>query len=338
MPVVEDFVPIIQKALNARNVFMDKEHVVALRLLNGFVEGIPNLVVDLYGKTVVIFDHASDTRISADLLLEIVRFYTRQLPWIQAFVVKRRNDPIVHNRNGVIIQGTSLDSKILENGIWYALDLLLNQDASFYLDTKNLRSWAVKNLDGKKILNTFAYTGSFGVAAKMGGAREVIQSDRNKRFLSLAKRSYQLNNLTGAQNEFVIRDFFPFVRQLKRESKLFDCVILDPPFFSATNLGRIDLVADHKKLINKVRPLVGHQGWLVCVNNALFISGNDYIDTLEELCRDGFLEIEELIEVPEDVIGFADIKWRHLPVDPAPFNYATKIAVLRVFRKDLRSA
>ena len=86
-------------------------------------------------------------------------------------------------------------------------------------------------------------------------------------------------------------------------------------------------------LINKVRPLINDGGYLVAVNNALFLSGNDYIEALESLCADGYLQIEELIPVPEDFTGYAQTRLRSLPVDPAPFNHATKIAVLKVRRK-----
>ena len=82
-----------------------------------------------------------------------------------------------------------------------------------------------------------------------------------------------------------------------------------------------------------VRPLINDGGYLVAVNNALFLSGNDYIEALESLCADGYLQIEELIPVPEDFTGYAQTRLRCLPVDPAPFNHATKNAVLKVRRK-----
>ncbi len=72
---------------------------------------------------------------------------------------------------------------------------------------------------------------------------------------------------------------------------------------------------------------------LVAVNSALFLSGNDYIEAPESLCADEYLQIEELIPVPEDFTGYAQTRLRSLSVDPAPFNHTTKIAVLKVRRK-----
>jgi 23S rRNA (cytosine1962-C5)-methyltransferase len=58
----------------------------------------------------------------------------------------------------------------------------MHGDASFYLDTRNLRGWALEHLAGKSVLNTFAYTGSLGVAAKAAGASRVVHLDLNKTF------------------------------------------------------------------------------------------------------------------------------------------------------------
>jgi 23S rRNA (cytosine1962-C5)-methyltransferase len=69
-------------------------------------------------------------------------------------------------RHGVVVYGEKPDERIRvrirEHGVWYAVDLLLSQDAGLYLDTRGLRLWAMQNLAGKTVLNTFAYTGSLG--------------------------------------------------------------------------------------------------------------------------------------------------------------------------------
>ena len=90
----------------------------------------------------------------------------------------------------------------------YAIDLQLNQDASFYLDTRELRLWAQKNLANKTVLNLFAYTGSLGVAAMAGGAKRVIQHDQQRRYLNIAKTSYTLNGFPINKEDFIVSDFW----------------------------------------------------------------------------------------------------------------------------------
>jgi 23S rRNA (cytosine1962-C5)-methyltransferase len=226
-----------------------------------------------------------------------------------------------------------LDSKIKEFNTWYALDLMLNQDASFYLDTRNLRKWVSENVRGKTILNTFAYTGSLGVAALAGGASRVIQLDRNHGFLNLAKTSYSLNGFPIGKQDFITSDFFAQVVKFKRSGERFDCVFIDPPFFSTSPRGTVDQNKESARLINKVRPLINDGGVLVAINNALYVSGEEYMRTLESLCEDGYLKIKEFISVPNDCTGTPETRVGQPITDPTPFNHSTKIAVMEVKRK-----
>ena len=207
----------------------------------------------------------------------------------------------------------------------------MNRDASFYLDTRNLRKWLIEHMREQTVLNTFAYTGSLGVAALAGGATRVVQHDLNRQFLNVAKTSYTLNGFPIHKADFIAADFFTLAAKLKRTNETFDCVIIDPPFFSTTAKGKVDQVREGARLINKVRPLVRDGGTLVAINNALYVSGNEYMHILEELFEDGYLSIRELIPVPQDFIGYTKIGG---PItDPAPFNHSTKIAILDVRRK-----
>jgi 23S rRNA (cytosine1962-C5)-methyltransferase len=321
---------LLSKALAARRAWLDEKHQAALRLFNGFYEGAPNLVVDLYARTLVIHNYAEIPFDGVGHVRAAGEFFRAQLPWVQAILVKTRNGVNATEKNGQIIFGDKLDTRVREHNIWYALDLTLNRDASLYLDTRNLRQWAIENLKDKSVLNTFAYTGSLGVAALAGGARRVVQLDLNKIFLNVAKTSYTLNGFPINKADFIASDFFPGLSRLKSAGQTFDCVFLDPPFFSTTAKGKVDLLNDTTRLINKVRPLINDGGWLVSINNALFLSGADYLQDLEALCADGYLQIEKFISVPEDFTGFPNTRVRNEPVDPQPFNHATKIAVLKV--------
>lgn len=319
--------------MDARRAWIDSDHRGAFRLFNGFHEGEPALVIDIYGRTVVIHDYADRPEAGATLTHDALELVRVELPWIQCALVKRRSGGTPQARRGEVVFGTP-DAEVVEHGVRYAVQLAMNRDASLYLDTRELRRWAMTHLAGKAVLNTFAYTGSLGVAALAGGAEHVVQLDLNRRFLELARQSCALNGFEPRRHELLTGDFFPRVSQLKRSGRTFDCVFLDPPFFATSARGTVDLESDVARLINKVRPLVRHDGWLVVVNNAVFASGRQFLDTLEALCLDGYLAVETLVPVPEDFTGFAGTRTGTAISDPAPFNHSTKIAVLRVRRKD----
>jgi 23S rRNA (cytosine1962-C5)-methyltransferase len=325
--------PLLEGALAARAAMLDARHQAAVRLFSGFFEGAPELVVDCYGRTLVLHNYADPPEAGEAAIVAAMHFFTERLPWVQTVIVKTRNAPTLPERRGVVRFGTTPDTRVREHDVWYAIDLLMHRDASLYLDTRTLRAWAIQHLAGKSVLNTFAYTGSLGVAAMAGGARRVVQLDLKREYLNLAKTSYTLNGFPIVKTDFRAGDFWPQISGMKRVGERFDCVFVDPPFFAATGKGTVDLVAQSHRVINKVRPLINDGGYLVTINNAVFVSGAEYLRTLETLCADGYLAIEALIPVPPDCTGYPETRVRPPIADPAPFNHSTKIAVLRVRRK-----
>ena len=326
-------IPLLEKALSSRLNLFDPGHESAFRLFNGFTEGYPDLVLDVYGRTLVIHNYADDPAKNEEFIKEVTAYLQITLTWLHTGILKTRNASTHEEKRGILLFGTEMDRKIKECGTWYAIDLTINRDTSLYLDTRNLRKWLIENLKDKSVLNTFAYTGSFGVAALKGGASHVVQIDLNREFLNIAKTSYTLNGFAIQKGDFISRDFFEQVGNMKRENKFFDCVIIDPPFFSTTSKGKVDQEKESARLINKVRPLINDGGYLIAINNALFVSGAEYMQTLESLCRDGYLKIKELIPVPEDFTGYPGTRMGNPITDPNPFNHSTKIAVLEVKRK-----
>ena len=331
--MTESLFSLLENASLRRESLFDPEHWSAMRLFNGFSEGFSDLAVDLYARTAVLHNYAEDPEEAQEAVTTAQAFLQERHPWLKTGIVKTRNSPSAEERRGKILFGGEPDRKIREQGVWYALDLCMNQDASLYLDTRNLRQWALKHLSGMSVLNTFAYTGSLGVAACAGGASRVVQTDLNRSFLNIAKSSYLLDGFPIDKADFMVGDFWQLVSRLKRAGETFDCVFVDPPFFSSTQRGTLDLNTDSARLINKVRPLINDGGWLVSINNALYVSGKEYMRTLETLCEDGYLKIAELIPVPDDFTGFAETRTTASITDPSPFNHSTKIAVLEVKRK-----
>lgn len=323
----------IARALDFRQPLLDETHTSALRLFNGFTEGLPGLVADVYASALVLHNHANYPNSLDSLLPQVLAFYRQRLPWLTVGLLKTRRSPDMEKRKGEILFGEQLPGRVSENGVWYSVDLRLNQDAGFYLDTRLLRAWLKQNSAGLRVLNTFAYTGSLGAACLAGGASQVLQLDLNRQFLNIAKDTCSLNGFPIRKADYISANFFVRAAQMRRAGELFDLALLDPPLFSATNAGRVDLLGESERLINKLRPLVNDGGRLVAVNNALYLSGRDYLDGLGRLCASGFLAIEELISIPEDISGYAETRAGLPPADPAPFNHSTKIAILGVKRK-----
>lgn len=319
----------IELAIKKRTSFIKGPHHHAFRLMNGFIEGLPQVVVEVYGRTLVFHDYSMDSTLTMSLL----PFFKEALPWITSAILKKRRHKNPREQAGSLIFGKKPNTQIVENDISYAIDLLMNQDASFYLDTRELRGWLSKHMKDKEVLNTFAYTGSLGIAALVGGASEVIQLDLNRRFLSLALRSASLNKLNDDNQMLHCADFWSRIKHFNRQGRLFDCIILDPPVYSKTSKGNVDITKNFDKLINKVRPLIRDGGKLITINNALFQSGKDHYQVLQNLCKNDYLSISKILPVPTDCIGHSTTPLNKLPSDPSPYNHATKITILNVKKK-----
>jgi 23S rRNA (cytosine1962-C5)-methyltransferase len=333
LKMTELITSLLEKACAVREHLFEARHKTAFRLFNGFLEGCPDLVVDVFATTAILHNYAGVPQEGLERVQAAGVFLQDHLAWLQTGIVKSRKSPTAEEKRGILLFGNTPSDKVQEHGVWYSLDLCMNQDTSFYLDTRLLRQWAFRNLCGKTVLNTFAYTGSLGVAAFAGGAARVVQLDLNRQYLNIAKRSCTLNGLPVQKADFIVGDFWAQINRFKRAGEYFDCVLVDPPFFSSTSKGVLDLNTDSARLINKVRPLINDGGWLVSINNALYVSGREYLESLEALCADGYLKIAELVPVSEDLLGYPETRSGEPITDPAPFNHSTKIAVLEVSRK-----
>jgi 23S rRNA (cytosine1962-C5)-methyltransferase len=310
----------------------------AYRLFNGFYESSVDLVIDRYASTLVFFNHTDPPEALAAFLPEIQEALLKRLPGVDCVLVKIRRSADPSFRRGKITYGSAPAGAILENHVRYALNLQLNQDASFYLDTRELRSWLKTHSQDWRVLNCFAYTGSLGAAALAGSAARVVQLDLSRKFLSLARQTYALNGFTVRDADFLIGDFFNIAGSLRKESVQYDCVILDAPFFSSSSGSSLNIQKDAVRLLNKVRPLVKDGGYLISINNSLYLSGEEYMQTLEKMGEDGCLELTQILPIPEDVAGYPQTIIRRPPLDPAPFNHPTKIAVLKIKNKKNRDA
>ncbi len=308
----------------------------AIRLFNGFTEGCPDLALDQYGSTLV-YHHflrrAPADHEQAQALFEDLR---QVFPFIKTCLVKDRFSANMEKRRGIIIEGAAPDTEIVEWGIPYSIHLKTHQDCTFYLDGALLRKWLIENAAGMSVLNTFAYTGSLGMAALAGGARHVVQTDLKVAWLNIFRETAALNQVQSERYEILPGDFFRVSSQLRHRGQLFDLVILDPPFFAKTDRGMIDHERNWVSLVNKIRPLVAHGGKIILVNNALYLSGEEMMQHLTEKLKNKYLSLGEIIPVPESFFG-GSLNKSALPADPAPFNHSTKIITLLVQRKDGRT-
>lgn len=142
--------------------------------------------------------------------------------------------------------------EVTENRLKFIVNLSNYLDTGLFLDHRITRQMVKEQSSGKKVLNLFAYTGSFSVYAAAGGAEEVITADLSKTYLNWAERNLQLNGFTdAAKYKFVHADVKQYLKTIPPD--YFDMIIMDPPTFSNSKRMEdiLDIQRDHVTLINQ---------------------------------------------------------------------------------------
>jgi 23S rRNA (cytosine1962-C5)-methyltransferase len=117
--------------------------------------------------------------------------------------------------------------KIVENGITYEVDFAQGHKTGFFCDQRDNRLKFSTLVKGAKVLDLCCYSGGFSISAKMlGNASEVTGVDLDEKAIAMAKRNANINQ---QRIDFVHADAFVYARQMVRNGKLFDVVLLDPP-------------------------------------------------------------------------------------------------------------
>ena len=155
-----------------------------------------------------------------------------------------------------------------ENGLKFIVNLSDYLDTGLFLDHRLTREKVRKEARGKKVLNLFAYTGSFSVYAAAGGADEVVTVDLSKTYLTWAERNIRLNGFSDdCKYKFIHADVLQYLKKLP--VAYFDLIIMDPPTFSNSKRMEdfLDIQRDHVKLINDCMAVLKPEGILYFSTN-----------------------------------------------------------------------
>jgi 23S rRNA (cytosine1962-C5)-methyltransferase len=159
--------------------------------------------------------------------------------------------------------------EVEENGLKFLVNLSDYLDTGLFLDHRITRQLVREQCAGKKILNLFAYTGSFSVYAAAGGAAEVVTVDLSKTYLNWAEKNFQLNQFIDADKyKFLHADVLQYLDTLPEN--YFDLVVLDPPTFSNSKRMNdfLDVKRDHAMMINKCIAAMKEGGMLYFSTNS----------------------------------------------------------------------
>lgn len=201
------------------------------RLVHGEGDLLPGLIVDIYGHTAVMQAHTVGMYQSREAIVKALRkLYGERLT-----AVFDKSSGTLPYKAGIdardeYLYGQSSAEPVLENGNRFRVSWERGQKTGFFIDQRENRALVGMYAKGRKVLNTFSYTGGFSVYALRGGAAGVDSVDSSQRAVELAQENVELNFGADASHRAIAQDAFEFLKESKKEE--YDLIILDPPAFA----------------------------------------------------------------------------------------------------------
>lgn len=232
----------------------------ACRAFYSEADGLPGLIVDKYGDTLVVQSlTAGIDRLADDILAALTGVYAPK-------AIILRNDAASRQLEGLpqevrVVHG-SIDGPVAfeESGIRYAADLLEGQKTGFFFDQRENRNALRGLVTGRRTLDCFCYIGAWALTAASAGASEVMGIDSSERAIQLAQENARLN---GLPVRFARADVFDALRGYEQHKERFGCIILDPPAFVKSRSRVREALKGYKEINLRAARLLGPGGILV---------------------------------------------------------------------------
>jgi 23S rRNA (cytosine1962-C5)-methyltransferase len=165
---------------------------------------------------------------------------------------------------------------VLESGLRFEVTPRMGLDAGLYPDMRDLRRWLQPYWAGKRVLNTFAYTGAFSVAAAASGATRVDTVDLASTAIARARRNFELNGLSTDLHGFWTEDTFKALDRFRRGGELFDIIVVDPPSFARGPDGVWSVEQGLSRVLSGCLRVLAPGGWILVATNQGSLSPKEF--------------------------------------------------------------
>lgn len=309
-------------ALERRRSLIDSGRTRAFRAFSGEVDGVEGLYIDVYGEGAVLIVYEGrvpagfNASHEAATVLDVLRGLGVRAVYLKPFAKDRSKlggalPEVVTERTPAA--GEPVAEGLLVRELDWRLEVRLYDGLStgVFLDQRENRGWVrdwcatrIGRGESARVLNTFAYTCAFSVAAARAGA-ETTSVDVSSRYLEWGKRNLERNGIDADAHRFAQMDTFEFLSYAQRKGLVYDMVVLDPPSFAAGS--RKDRIAPWSAVSDYAR-LVAAAAKVVAPGGAVLASTNT-----SELCREGRLDKEIVKGLGKKP------RWIELPAAPLDF-------------------
>ncbi|HDR90486.1 MAG TPA: class I SAM-dependent rRNA methyltransferase [Bacteroidetes bacterium] len=231
-------------------------HTSMYRLVHGEGDGLPGLVVDMYGKTAVMQAHtAGMLRSAGEIVRALKEIMGKDLKAVYNKSLQTLPGRMRESHRDGYLYGEREEGPFLESGLSFLADWEHGQKTGFYIDQRENRKLLEKLAAGRKVLNLFGYSGSFSVYALRGGARVVHTVDSSRAAIEMAGENLRINPGFPGQHEAFVADAMDF---LKNTPGTYNLIVLDPPAYAKHGVARQNALQGYRRLnqaaLEKIEP------------------------------------------------------------------------------------
>jgi len=297
----------LQDAIGLRRHHADLKDSDAYRLVNAEGDGLPGLTVDRYAGYLMLQFYSSAWRPHLKLVTQVLQellsplgIYEKSRPQ-----KTRELEAVSDGKNyGRLLAGKAAPQRLAvrENGLTFLVSLEQGLNSGLFLDQRRNRRDLMGRVEGKRLLNLFAYTGAFSVAAAAAGAAQVTSVDASPGYTDWARENFAANRIPPGQHEFIVGDCLAVLGKLAQSGKNFDIILMDPPSFSTTAKSRFTTRGGTSDLVAAALPLLAEGGLLIASSNHQKVDTADYLKELRRgaLQAGSDLRVISLLGQPED--------------------------------------
>ena len=291
----------LRNAFSKRMKLYHSKDTTAFRVFNGEGDGIGGLTIDYFDEYYLITWYSRGVYVFKDMIIKAIK----SLVSFDGIYEKKRFD-----NNGMVLDEDSfyLGKKapepliVKENNVNFAIYLNDGAMVGVFLDQKDVRKTIkTKYAKGKRVLNTFSYTGAFSMAAAKGGAI-TTSVDLASRSLEKTRENFTINNIDPDKHEIVVEDIFLYFKEAKKKNTKFDMVILDPPSFATSKENRFSAAKDYTNLLKLAIDITEENGIIIASTNCATFNMDKFkkfVDTAFEETNIVYQVIEEF-SLPAD--------------------------------------
>jgi 23S rRNA (cytosine1962-C5)-methyltransferase len=296
----------LRDAARARYAIAREAGTTAFRIANGSGDDLPGITADVYGDHLVISLSGAEAEASREAVLDAAArlgaagIHVKIRPKHASVIVDPRRQEFAP-REAARGESAPESMTILELGLPYLVKLGDGLSTGIFLDQRENRRRVRELARGARVLNLFAYTGAFTVAAVAGGARASTTVDVSPGAIAWARHNLAAVGADLERHTLIEADAIPWLKSSVERGERFDLIALDPPSFATTKKTRFSAASDYRALAALALRALERGGKLLACTNHRGIARAKFRRFLHEAAREAGREVVQMKDLPDPV-------------------------------------